>query len=29
MFGDGNAGIRIANHLAENEIIIQKQLAYQ
>ncbi|MGZ0247932.1 MAG: UDP-N-acetylglucosamine 2-epimerase, partial [Alphaproteobacteria bacterium] len=29
MFGDGQAGVRIANHLAQNEIVIQKQLAYQ
>jgi len=29
MFGDGQAGIRIANLLAESEIVVQKQLAYQ
>ena len=29
MFGDGHAGVRIANLLAESEIYIQKQLAYQ
>lgn len=29
MFGDGHAGVRIAKQLAESEIVIQKQLAYQ
>lgn len=29
MFGDGQAGQRIAKQLAESEIIVQKQLAYQ
>lgn len=29
MFGDGQAGVRIAKQLAESEIVVQKQLAYQ
>ncbi len=28
MFGDGQAGVRIANLLAESEIVVQKRLAY-
>jgi len=28
MFGDGHAGVRIANLLADSEITVQKRLAY-